>query len=1135
MIFFSVFITAKLFSQICNPLTVTYSITESRCVATGAVAINVSGGSGNYQYKVTGPVTTPYSVSGNLAGLLPGKYLVSIQDLQTNCVYQNDSITITGAYQTPAFLMTATRASCGNVADGSISVNNQQFGRAPFSYTIIAPSASAVGTVSTTGNFNGLIAGSYLVQLSDSCGALQTKSIVVPTLGWKINVFSAFKDCDTLVVSLGLKDDDGNLTPAPAFDGFMYGIVRAAGDTIWYPSYNFKYPLNHNRSAKIIVKDPCGTVDTEIWEDLAIPSLNATALITNKACSTVTASVTGALNFTNAQYCLFNSSNVSVACNSTGVFNNIPYGSYCIKATDICYDTVITRCFTAIKLIPAVAVPLQITSSCSGASASVTGQVNLSNPNYCLVNNATNSNVSCNSTGVFTNIPFGNYCIRIVNDPSCYDTVITRCFIVAAPAPAVAITNLTCASFTASIPVISNLNDPQFRLYNSLNILLASNTTGVFDNLTFGSYCMQVINNPFCFDTTYNLCFTVTRPLPAVDNAIALSADDCPPYTASVTGQVGLNNPQYCLYNGGNTLIECNGTGIFTVMQNGSYCIKIKNDPACYDTLITRCFTKTGIPVDFTATSTPSCTLIGGTDIFVDITSGNPTYNLAVYAPSGLLVASGFTTGTKRDYTFSGVPVIEAAVQYKIIVTDLCGNSDSVYITPVNSVLKRVITVSGKCPSGSLANGSADVVLNFVNNNIGGQIRSEIIRQNGSVVSIAGVRSGPNNYISTFSNLAPGTYVISTEARLCNNFVFDTVVVKPYLSPDLLKSAAYRCDNNSLSVGAAVTGGVGPFQYAIIGSNPVLPNIISAPQTNPLFTINNATDYSLIRLRAVDACGNAGLNDIGIVPLGAVTISAGYDCYYVKMILQADSIPNTTYRWYKKTGATDSLFIGTGSKYIIPYLLPTDTGRYVSVLSVNNGCISRLANFNVTAGCTGVLQQGVSLSGKLNSQGNADLNWMVSGTNNFTQFEVERSSVLNGTFVTIGKVKAEVNQLRSYVFTDQSAAAGINYYRLKISRTDQGTLYSNTVVIYAETEKITFYPNPVQTDLYINFTNARGDHQVSITDLAGRKILELRSLHKQQEILHSPAGIYQLRAGIYVVTVKDNETGTIVTKKILFR
>ena len=38
--------------------------------------------------------------------------------------------------------------------------------------------------------------------------------------------------------------------------------------------------------------------------------------------------------------------NTAIDSNTSGVFNNIAYGSYCISMVNSCYDTTITRCFT---------------------------------------------------------------------------------------------------------------------------------------------------------------------------------------------------------------------------------------------------------------------------------------------------------------------------------------------------------------------------------------------------------------------------------------------------------------------------------------------------------------------------------------------------------------------------------------------------------------------------------------------------------------------------------------------------------------------------------------------------------------------------------------------------------------------
>ena len=112
-----------------------------------------------------------------------------------------------------------------------------------------------------------------------------------------------------------------------------------------------------------------------------------------------------------------------VACNSTGVFNNIPYGSYCIRAHDACTDTTITRCFTVSA--PPVSIGNQVAISdqnCNGFTATITNQVGLTNPEFCLYDSA-NVQVSCNNTGVFNGLAYGSYCI--ITRDGCIDTTIT--------------------------------------------------------------------------------------------------------------------------------------------------------------------------------------------------------------------------------------------------------------------------------------------------------------------------------------------------------------------------------------------------------------------------------------------------------------------------------------------------------------------------------------------------------------------------------------------------------------------------------------------------------------------------------------------------------------------------------------
>jgi len=1128
---FTALLPKNIFAQACSTLTATYITTESRCAATGTVQINATGGSGNYQYKATGPVIINYTSSSLITGLLPGSYLITVKDVVTNCIYANDSITIAGDYVAPNFTMASTDVTCINGNDGIITVTGQTFGRAPFLYKIIAPSASGVGTVSPAGIFTGLISGNYLIQLTDSCGAIQTRNVTILNYDWWINNYTVTKTgCDSISVTINLKDSKGNGTPNPVFNGFLYGALINPGDTTWFTTNTFKYYKGNKHTVKLFVKDGCGNIKSVVWTDSAVPNVNASVSISNKICLTFTATVTGQVNLTAPSYCIYNSSNVLISCNTTGIFNLLPYGNYCITITDNCYDTTITRCFTVKTPVPSVGVNVNISTDCKWFTATVTGQTNLNNPYYCLYDSA-DILMYCDSTGSFGNLPFGRYCIKIFNDPACYDTTIIRCFTVNRPVPSVGlnvtIINLTCSTFTAVIGDTANLNDPQYCLFTAKGVLIICNNTGVFDNLPYGSYCINVINDASCYDTTITRCFTVTRPIPSVGATVSVSNKTCTSFTATITGQVNISNPQYCIYDSADILMSCNATGVFASLPYGSYCIKTQNDPACYDTLITRCFTAAPTITRISLTSKKSCTTIGTTDLKVTINAGIPAYTIMLFSPAGILMQS-ITTGSS-SYTFLNIPALPAPQRYKIIVTDQCGSKDSISIVPVVSIVNRVITITPKCPSGIWPDGSADVLIS-ITTNIGGNIIPKIIKKNLVPVSINASSNIGFNY--TFLNLGPATYVFDTYIENCGKHVYDTVEVRIYLFPILSGSNAYQCDNNGFSVSANVLAGMAPFTYEIIGSVPSSPSIVTPPQTSSVFSINNGTIYSLVRLRVVDGCGNASLYDVSVLPLAnfIVTLDSP-QCFNHGLRLWVDSIANAVYTWYKRIEPNDSVIVGTGPSYYIANLLPSDTGRYFCRIVVNNGCLIRYANYIITGQCYSVLPNDIKLLGTKQTDGNK-LYWNK-GELNIKEYTLQRSSATNANYQPVYSTGNTSGG--TYSFLDKNPFTGNNYYRLKFTTADNQIKYSNIIAIKNTKFTISFYPNPVSSVLYILVSNKLPkNYAVEIRNMAGQKIMYKLYYNIQNTVISCDrnAGISN---GLYIVTVTDLQNNQKETYKITYK
>jgi hypothetical protein len=190
-----------------------------------------------------------------------------------------------------------------------------------------------------------------------------------------------------------------------------------------------------------------------------------------------------------------------------------------------------------------------------------------------------------------------------------------------------------------------------------------------------------------------------------------------------------------------------------------------------------------------------------------------------------------------------------------------------------------------------------------------------------------------------------------------------------------------------------VTGGIQPYLYEIFQNMPVSPSLITAPQPNPIFTFNNTTNYTLIRLRARDGCGNASINDVSMQPLAPFLISPSkpFTCLNDSLRLSVDTIANAVYAWYHKTSPTDSVLVSTTYTYFIPVIQPQDTGQYVCHVSINNFCVNRSAFYYLQNMCGIVLPVQLTLSGQVATDINK-LHWVTSNEEGIKEYTIERSS-----------------------------------------------------------------------------------------------------------------------------------------------
>lgn len=1196
----------SVFSQ-CESLGATTVSFESRCAATGAIKINATGGSGTYKYKVTGPVSIDYTSADSITGLSAGVYSVEVFDINNGCTFTIQDVTVGGNYADPRFSLSGVDVSCDNGSNGSILLDEFHYGRAPFTFTIMPPSPSQVGTISSTGEFHNLPAGEYTVRLTDSCGGIQTRIVDIGNYTWKIDSASFTKiSCDSASGYIVVTDSRGNISTITGIPGMKYAILpQGSTDTVWSDSpYSGIYIPGIN-SVQLLAMDTCGIIKSVYKAVSFKESIDDQVVIYDQICMMFSVKVTGMKNLINPNFCLYDKDGNEIACNNDGIFTGLSYGYYCIKVTDDCADTTITRCFTASPAQPSVDDQVKISNyTCTTFDVAITGWKNLTNPKFCIYRNGRGFPLNCNFTGEFKSLPYGYYCVRITED--CSDTTIQRCFMVAPPPPVFpdiivpsyvncdnfgldidhdgiinptfciydadgnliecndtgifdsiplgsycitlkdgcrdttvqrcitvgppqAVNDMTivqrdktCSTFTASVSTV-NLAGGNFCLYNSNGDLLRCDSSGVFTMLPYEDYCIKAF--PICPDTVLTTCFSASPAKPSISASVTLKDFSCSDFTASVKGQTNLTSPVYYLTNSSGDTLGFNTSGTFTKLSYGSYCILAKD--GCFDTTLSVCFSSVAPVFNITASASRSCYY--GYSKF-NLSANVYPVTFTIYSPSNVWIYTKTVTGPT---VVDSIMNVAAGDQYMIIAETSCGNKDTAYLSPVVGYLKHTPSVEQKCPGGVWPDGSGNLHTEVTTNT--GPVTVRLFKKDGVLYNPAKNPDMVSGDKYTFSSYGPGTYIISYQTNDgCNVQEYDTVTIAPYSFPMLTRSTAYQCDKDGFSVGAVVTHGAGPFTYEIIGSIPSTPSIIAGPQSSPIFKIDNGYSYQLIRLRAVDACGNASLGDASILPLADNSIMVSENCVGQPVTMRIDSIPNSVTTWYfKKTKDTPDLtFISYGYKLAFNPLSYADTGYYICKVSINDGCIERTYEYNLSGACyTPTSAQQVMLFGKF-VDGKVDLTWEVPNTKGIKEYHVERTT--GNKYQIIGKrnIRDYVSP-GNYLFTDASPARD-NLYRLRIIMEDGKVVYSKSInLVLSGSHLVNIYPNPAvnYVNIELKTSHTRQLWQIELLSLVNQRVILREKATGNRYTLHKPSS---LSPGMYVLRVTDVENGTSYNYKVVF-
>jgi hypothetical protein len=173
----------------------------------------------------------------------------------------------------------------------------------------------------------------------------------------------------------------------------------------------------------------------------------------------------------------------------------------------------------------------------------------------------------------------------------------------------------------------------------------------------------------------------------------------------------------------------------------------------------------------------------------------------------------------------------------------------------------------------------------------------------------------------------------------------------------------------------------------------------------------------------------------------------------------------------------------------------------------------------------------------LQSERTVSLQWVSNTGWKNSHFELERSTD-GETFEKIDEVsnKDMTDDLAYYEQADKSPAVGKNYYRLKqVYQTgDHDYTEVKTVDFGIDLEKVSVFPNPAKTELFVNLKNLVGKKgNIQLTNQYGQVVKEVNMEQIETEMLKINTADYT--NGLYYLQIQLENQAAVVRKVMIHR
>ncbi|WP_165828985.1 T9SS type A sorting domain-containing protein [Flavobacterium sp. HTF] len=834
---------------------------------TASLTINVSGGSGSYSYSLNGGSFTNNDYYPNLPA---GTYNIQVLDNVSNCISS-----INYAIIEPASLQ-ATVATANQNTFVTVTGGTQ-----PYKYSLSG------FNYQTNNYFSNLAPGNYNIVVSDSQGCVTAvATTILPALTSSVNITRALT-CSMDYASINITAAGGQAPYTYSVDGKPYQVSN-----IYYDLY----AGNHI----VTVKDALNTTNsTPLYIEPYLP-FYASSTITGASCYGANdGSVEITASGGRAPYTYSINHGPFVSGN---IFNNLSRGYH----TAVVMDAV--GCFTDnfdIEILQPD--PVLITPNIKNAGVNnndgeiiITASKGNAPYSYSLSDNTGTVLTGPQSSNIFSGLPAGSYQVQVTDSKGCFST---RSYIDVDQSTLSA--NLTVASVTCNSPkgsitvtATGGVAPYEYSLNNG-----AYSSVNVFTDLTPKNYTVKVRDAE---STRITLSATVIQSTPLtlstkVNVPVFCNGDSSGAVLSTSTGG---KSPYMYSIDG----ITFQSSRYFLNLKAGTYNITTKDANGC--------IAVSSITLSEPSALTATYEIVNDQNIFISASGGSNLYtyylnNTTTGVEYGPETVGAFTKlppgiytimlGDSNGCTFnqSGIK-IEASQSNALSAVSVVDPADCVRLGRIS-----VSAMGGKAPyEYSINNGTnysssnlfpslspgtyavkvRDADLNTTSHSVtinpilSSPTIATVVKniscqglKNGSI-TVKGI-GGSGNYLyrlnggiqqnfDTFSNLAPGNYVIEIQDMgLCTATL--TVAIT---EPEVLSATAKIGINQDIT--ANVTGGSAPYSYALENDNGV---IVAAPQSSNIFS-NLATGLYTLKVIDANAC-SVSLPNIDVKPLTELSAS----------------------------------------------------------------------------------------------------------------------------------------------------------------------------------------------------------------------------------------------------------------------